>query len=316
MANKMGSDRAVQCGLEFDMKLATSTTAFLLLLALVAALAFFFRGRKLRLPPGPFPFPIIGNLHMLAGEPPHRVLAELSLKYGPLMSLRLGSALTLVVSSPEMAKEFLKTHDIVFAGRPQTTATKYLWYNSSDVVFSSYGRYWKLMRKFCVSQLLSSRRIDSFRLIRDQEVSAMIRAINSDGGGYLPVNLSKIVSAFGIDVICRMTFGKKYSDRDLTAGTKINSMIKETFILAGSFNIGDYIPYLGWMDLQGLDRRLKNIHRIQDDLLDKIVEEHASPQKNPNVMPDLVDVLLAASADEDMGQFQITRDNIKSVLYV
>ena len=70
------------------------------------------------------------------------------------------------------------------------------------------------------------------------------------------------------------------------------------------------------MDLQGLNRRVKNIHSIQDDLLDKIVEEHVSPQKNPNVMPDLVDVLLAASADEDMDQFQITRDNIKSVLYV
>jgi len=143
----------------------------------------------------------------------------------------------------------------------------------------------------------------------------MIRSIsNSYHEGFLPVNISKIVSTFGINVICRMAFGRKYSEQHLIGGMGINSMIKETFILAGSFNIGDYIPYLAWMDLQGLNRRLKNIHKIQDDLLEKIVEEHVSAQNKPNVMPDLVDVLLAASADENM-EFPITRDNIKSVIY-
>jgi len=75
-------------------------------------------------------------------------------------------------------------------------------------------------------------------------------------------------------------------------------------------NIGDYIPYFAWMDLQGLNRRLKNIHKTQE----KRVEEHFS-QNKPNVVPDLLDVLLAASADENLG-LQITRDNIKSVVYV
>eukprot|EP00253_Pinus_taeda_P006106 PITA_06106 len=309
MAVELGSDPAVQRCLEFCVKL-TSTA---LVLALVAAWAFFFRGRKLWLPPGPFAFPIIGNLHMM-GELPHKALAELSVKYGPLMSLRLGSALTLVVSSPDVAKEFLKTHDLLFASRPPSSATKYLWYNSSDITFSPYGRYWRQMRKLCVVQLLSSRRIASFQSIREEEVSAMISAIvTSYHEGFSPVNISKAVSALGIDIICRIAFGKKYCDQDLIGGIGINSMIKETFVLAGSFNIGDYIPYLAWMDLQGLNRRLKNIHKIQDDLLEKILEEHFS-QNNPKAMPDLVDVLLAASADENLG-FQITRDNIKSLIY-
>ena len=74
-----------------------------------------------------------------------------------------------------------------------------------------------------------------------------------------------------------------------------------------AFNIGDYIPYLAWMDLQGLNRRLKNIHHVQDEFLLKIIEEDAA-ETNPNVTRDLVDVLLAASADKD-NEFQITRDN-------
>nr|ABR17055.1 unknown [Picea sitchensis] len=278
MANELGSEWPVYECLYFYSKLAT-----VLLLAMVAAWGFLLRGRKWKLPPGPFQLPIIGNLHMM-GELPHQALAALSMKYGPLMSLRLGSYLTLVVSSADVAKEFLKTHDLTFSSRPQTIAAKYLWYNASNIAFSPYGRYWRQMRKVCALQMLSSRRIDSFRLIREEEVSAIIISM------------------------------KKYSDQDLIGGMGIISMIEETFELAGRFNIGDYLPFLAWMDLQGLNRRLKNIHKIQDDLLEKIVEEHVSQQHNPKDMADLVDVLLDASADEDM-EFQITRDNIKSVIY-
>lgn len=138
----------------------------------------------------------------------------------------------------------------------------------------------------------------------------MIRFIaNSDH----PVNISKIASTLVSDIMSRMTFGRKYSDQDCIGGTGINSMIKESFVVSGAFNLGDYIPYLAWMDLQGLNRRVKDIHSIQDALLEKIIDEHKA-QNDPNVTQDLVHVLLAASADEDMEP-KITRDNIKALLY-
>ena len=61
--------------------------------------------RNSRLPPGPYPLPIIGNLLEL-GDKPHGSLATLSKRYGPLMSLKLGSRATIVVSSPDIAKKF------------------------------------------------------------------------------------------------------------------------------------------------------------------------------------------------------------------
>jgi len=303
MANELGShgSAVLECA-EFYSKLAT------VLLALVAAWAFLFRERKLRLPPGPFPLPIIGNFHLL-GQLPHQTLAALSLKYGPLISLRLGSALTLVVSSPDVAKEFLNNHDRVFANRPASAAGKYLMYNSSDIVFSPDGAYWRQLRKLCALQLLNARSIESLICTREEEVSAMIRSIiNSDR----PVSVTKTVSAVTNAMICRMAFGRKYSDQDLIDSGGIISTIKETILLLGSPNIGDYIPYLAWMDLQGINRRLKKLNKTQDEFLEKIIEEHVS-QNNPDAAPDLVDVLLAASADE-AREFQISRDNIKAVI--
>uniref|UniRef100_A0A0G7ZP13 Cytochrome P450 CYP736B6 n=1 Tax=Picea glauca TaxID=3330 RepID=A0A0G7ZP13_PICGL len=289
---------------EFYIKLVTA----ILFVVLVAAWSIFSRERKGRLPPGPFPLPIIGNLHML-GKLPHRALAALSMKYGPLMSIRLGSTLTLVVSSPEMATEFLKTRDQIFASRAPSAATKHLTYNMSDVIFSPYGPYWRQMRRLCVSQLLNPKRLDYFRFIREEEVSAMIQVIvNSDDSR--PLNISQTVSSLATAIICRMAFSRKYSDQDLR---DFSSMVKESFLLFGTFNIADYIPYLHWMDLQGLNRRLRNNHKAQDYFLEKVIDEHVA-HNDPNVPKDLVDVLLAEAADKD-AEFQLSRDNIKAVLF-
>eukprot|EP00253_Pinus_taeda_P036263 PITA_36263 len=295
------------------------------LVALAVAWSFFsfiYRDRRRRLlPPGPFPLPVIGNLHLL-GKLPHQTLAELALKYGSLMSLRLGSsALTLVLSSGEIAAEFLKGHDRLFAGRHSSAAIRCFTYNSSDVGFAPYGPYWRQMRKVCVLELLSSRRIDSFSFIREEEVSAMIFSIINSNSDHpqddpRPLNISKTVSALTNAIICKMVFGRKYSDEDLIGSTGFDSLIKEILLLVGTFNIGDYIPYLAWIDyLRGFNRRLERVHNTQDQFMEKVLEEHkVKGQHDTNVPQDIVDVLLEASADQDM-ELQITRDNIKAVVF-
>ncbi|VVB06450.1 unnamed protein product [Arabis nemorensis] len=87
---------------------------FLLSFLLLAAVSS--RRRSTVLPPGPPGWPIIGNLLQI-GKSPHRSFADFSGIYGPVMSLRLGNLTTVVCSSPEAAREVLKTHDQVFSGR-------------------------------------------------------------------------------------------------------------------------------------------------------------------------------------------------------
>ncbi|GKV18471.1 hypothetical protein SLEP1_g28847 [Rubroshorea leprosula] len=107
------------------------------------------------LPPGPLGLPFIGNLHQLDNSSPHIYLYQLSQKYGPLMSLKLGFRQTLVVSSAKMAKEVLKTHEIDFCSRPALFGLQKLSYNGLDLAFTPYRSYWKEIRKVCVTHLFN-----------------------------------------------------------------------------------------------------------------------------------------------------------------
>ena len=72
-------------------------------------------------------------------------------------------------------------------------------------------------------------------------------------------NIMKTASNLTNSIICRMALGRKYFDEDIIGGRGIDPVMKEIFLLVGSFNIGDYIPFLAPVYLQGLNRRFKKI---------------------------------------------------------
>ncbi|KVH98452.1 cytochrome P450 [Cynara cardunculus var. scolymus] len=129
-----------------------------------------FDQNPLPLPPGPAGLPVIGNLHQLDTSNLSDHLWRLSKRFGPLMSLRLGRIQTLVVSSAEMAKEILKTNDLIFCTRPVLTGQQKFSYNNKDIAFSPYNEHWRQMRKLCTLHLFSSKQVNSFGSVREEEV--------------------------------------------------------------------------------------------------------------------------------------------------
>ncbi|WCJ26027.1 cytochrome P450 family 71 subfamily B polypeptide 13 [Euphorbia peplus] len=265
------------------------------------------------LPPGPWKLPIFGNIHNLFGSLPHQSLYKLSKKYGPLMHLQLGQVNTVVISSPETAKQALKTHDIIFSNRPFSLAADIISYKSSDLVYAPYGDYWRQLRKICILELLSVKRVQSFRSIREEEMLNILRLIS----GSEVINFTQMLYKYMFSVISRAAFGKVKKEHEA-----FFPYIKEIMELAAGFSLADLYPKFKFMQrIGGLKGKMERIHHQADNILEAIIEDHRAKKSqidNDQMVgddrdDDLVDVLLKLQ-DEGKLEFDLTIDNIKAVI--
>uniref|UniRef100_A0A3Q7HQ86 Cytochrome P450 n=1 Tax=Solanum lycopersicum TaxID=4081 RepID=A0A3Q7HQ86_SOLLC len=268
-----------------------------------------------KLPPGPWKLPIIGSLHHLIGRGlPHRVLRDLSQRYGPIMYLQMGQVPTVVISSPTMAKQVLKTHDLAFVNRPQLTSTSIIFYNNKDIAFSQYGDYWRQMRKICTLELLSTKMVKSYGAIREDELSSLISSIRSTMGN--TINMTQIIFLFSNSIICRSAFGKICKNRE-----EFLTILKEVLLLGAGFFVGDLFP--SWRlihNLRGEKTRMVNAHNKVDVVMEEILNEHIENKAAGKMGngefgdEDLVDVFLRVKENAEL-QFPIANENIKAVIF-
>lgn len=286
-----------------------------LLLVLVLALNILLKKKQrrtnLNLPPSPPKLPIIGNLHQL-GSMPHLSLQQLSKKYGPIIYLQLGEVPTIVISSARLAKEALRTNDPALSSRPQLFSAKHLFYNCTDVVFSPYSEYWRQIRKICTLELLSAKRVQSYRFVREEEVEHLVdRVAESSYPG--STNLTRILGLYANSVLCRIAF-----DRDFTQGGDYDQqgfqeLLEEYQVLLGGFSVGDFFPSMDFVQkLSGIEGRLKNTFRRFDNIFNQLIKEHLNPESRRN-HKDLVAVLLDVQQN-DNAEITLTMDNIKGII--
>lgn len=264
--------------------------------------------KKSKLPPGPNALPIIGNLHQLYGGLIHHKLRDLAKKYGPLMYLQLGQVSTIVITSPEVAREVFKTNDLIFSQRPSCFETfRVLTYNFTNIIFSPYGNYWRQLRKICMMELLSQKRVQSFRYIREQEVLNLIKSIFLHEGSIF--NLSQKLFSLTNCITSRIAFGKRNKDEE-----KFERLAVETSKLVVGFSVADLYPSFKLLQvLSGMEHKVQKVHKQFDAILQNILNEHRL--KEGEEKEDLVDVLLNIQKGGDF-EVPLSDNNIKAVIFV
>ncbi|XP_004511997.1 cytochrome P450 71D8-like [Cicer arietinum] len=269
-----------------------------------------------KLPPGPMKLPFIGNLHQIAslGSLPHRAFQQLAHKYGPIMHLKLGQISTIVITSPKLAKEILKTHDIVFANRPHLESAHIMSYGSKDIAFSPYGDYYRQMRKICMLELLSAKRVQSFSYIREDETNIFIELIKSSAGS--EVNLTNRIFSLVSSIVSRSAFGDKTEDQD-----EFVRVIRKTIESVGGLEPADLFPSMKYIIhvLTGNKSKLEKMQKQSDKILEIIVGKHQEKQRrakegSDEEQEDLVDVLLRVQQSGTLD-IPITTSNIKAIIF-
>ncbi|KAL6874089.1 hypothetical protein ACP4OV_014171 [Aristida adscensionis] len=247
-----------------------------------------------RLPPGPWRLPVIGSLHHLVGAPlMHRAMADLARRCdAPVMYLRLGELPAVVISSPDAAREVMKTHDVTFATRPLSLTVRATAADGLGIVFEPYGERWRRLRRICALELLGAPRVRSFRPIREDEATRLAADVAACPPG-APVNVSARVATLVTDAALRAMMGERFRRRD----EFLEALAQAVKIVAG-FNVGDLFPS-SWLvcAVGGTVRKAKAFRRKIFELVDEAIAQHEERRAEAGatadaVAEDLLDVLL------------------------
>ncbi|XP_038902744.1 cytochrome P450 81Q32-like [Benincasa hispida] len=276
--------------MDFDLL----TWILLSLVCLLLGYSFLPKPNRLNLPPTPlFCLPFIGHLHLLK-HPVHRTFQNLSQKYGRVFSLKFGSRLVVIVSSPSAVQECFTKNDIILANRPYLETGKYLAYNNTTLVVSPYGEHWRNLRRISTLEIFSTTRLNSFSRIREHEVKRLLRKLCGNNHGledeFRVVELEPMLLDLTFNIVMRMVGGNKFCEEnnnvleDEGYSNKFREMITQMMKYGVSTNPGDFIPLWGRIDPTDFNKKLDKLGRRADELLQELVDEIRNQEDDGNTM--------------------------------
>ncbi|KAL2906622.1 Premnaspirodiene oxygenase [Bienertia sinuspersici] len=202
------------------------------------------------------------------------------------MHLQLGEVSTMVISSPEMAKEVMKTHDSVLCDRPEMLVPKTVLHNCTDIAMCHYGEYWRQVRKIAMLELFTGRRIQAFRGSREEGVMEFIES---------------------------MAINKKSNEAE-----EFRKLVADLIAMSLGFSIDDLYPSMKFISIiTGTKSKLQELVKTLDRIIDPIIEEHMHDKRQGKEVGDLVDILLKFHKDEiyHSKEFSLSTNNIKAIIF-
>ncbi|XP_055296250.1 cytochrome P450 307a1-like [Sitodiplosis mosellana] len=233
----------------------------------------------LQRPPGPKPFPIIGNLACMDGyEVPYQAFDDLAKKYGPIISLRLGSVPTVVVNGIDNIKEVLLTKSSHFDSRPNFRRYHALFSGNkqNSLAFCNWSDVQKMRR-----DMLTQHSFPRNFSIRFQDLNDIIKNQMHNLVGDIQSKRTSPDTAVEIKPIimdaCANIFTQYYCSRSFASNdTKFKNMIKNFDQIFWEVNQGyaaDFLPFLLPLHTKNLKRMERCAHEIREFILENIIDD-------------------------------------------
>ncbi|KAF5197323.1 Cytochrome p450 [Thalictrum thalictroides] len=261
---------------------------------------------RFKLPPGPTPKPIVGNLYDI--QPVRfRYFLELSKTYGPIISVWIGSTLNVVVMNCELAKQVLKDKDQQLADRHRNRSIERLSKGGQDLIWADYGPHYVKVRKVCTVELFTPKRLEAFKPIREDEVTAMVESIFKNcsipGNHGKSIKVKDYLAPVAFNNITRLSLGKRFVNSEgLTdaQGLELKQIVDNGVKIGASLSIAEHIPWLRWMF--PVDQAAYDSHVARRDRLTRaIMEEHTLARQQNGAKQHFVDVLLTLQEKYDLS---------------
>ncbi|KAL2460761.1 Cytochrome [Abeliophyllum distichum] len=262
-----------------------------------------------KLPPGPYPIPIIGNILEL-GQKPHLSLAKLSKTYGPLMYLKIGYLETVVVSSPEIAKDILQKYDHVLSSRSVPSAAMAKEHHKHSMVWLPVENQWRKLRRICREQMFTLQRLDASWGLRREKLQKLFEYVSQCCVNGQAVNIGEAAFITSLNLMSATLFSVEFSEFNSDSSQEFKDVFWGVMKCVGSPNFADYFPLLKYFDPQGLLRQTKFYFGKLFAIFDGIIDQRLK-SRGTQMTDDLLEALLDLNKKSD---HELSRDDIKHLL--
>ncbi|CAL5192542.1 unnamed protein product [Lathyrus oleraceus] len=256
-----------------------------------------------KLPPGPHPLPIIGNILEL-GKNPHKSLTKLSKIYGPIMTLKLGTITTIVISSPQVAKQVLQENSQVFSNRGIPHASYVLDHHKFSLVWLPTLDLWKKLRKICATKVFSNKMLDTTKILRQQKLQELLNHVNEQSKKGEAFDIGEAVFTTVLNSISNTLFSMDLAHS--IHGQESQEFMKIIWGImeeAGKPNVSDFFPILRPLDLQSVYAKGTNYLNRLYEIFYEIIEERISSRSNKGYSEDVCnDVLDSLLKGNNIGE--------------
>ncbi|XP_068316047.1 cytochrome P450 89A2-like [Pyrus communis] len=206
---------------------------------------------KPKLPPGPRFFPVIGGFLFLfkSFSELESIILKLKAKYGPIISLRIGSRPAVFIADRSLVHQALIQNGAVFADRPRASATnKYASSNQHNISSAIYGPTWRLLRRNLTSEILHPSRVKSYGNARKWVLDILVNRLKTESQSHSEATGTsagvRVVDHFQYAMFCLlvlMCFGDKLNEEQIK---EIERVQRQLLLSSGRFNILNFMPKL------------------------------------------------------------------------
>ncbi|KAK2738329.1 hypothetical protein FQN57_007089 [Myotisia sp. PD_48] len=232
-----------------------------------------FEKQELPLPPGPPRLPIIGNLHQAPKINAWETYKEWSDKYGPIMTMKNGSTVTIIINSFDIVKNFLEKHNAVFSSRPQLVVLERAMRGMTTPILP-YGEKW-LTHRALRAAVLKPTMAQKYRGMQDLESKQLLFELlhNED----FTMCLRRQASSLFLGIAYGQRFHaetKEILDID-QAVAQLGGISESMF--SGTAMLPEFFPFLKY--LPSTDKFKKQLDEVGDKMTDIYLQRFRSGSK-------------------------------------
>ncbi|XP_021839573.1 cytochrome P450 76AD1-like [Spinacia oleracea] len=261
-----------------------------------------------KLPPGPKRMPIFGNIFDL-GEKPHRSFANLAKIHGPLVSLKLGSITTIVVSSAEVAKEMFLKNDQLLSNRTIPDSVRAGDHDKLSMSWLPVSAKWRNLRKISAVQLLSNQRLDASQAQRQAKVKQLLAYVQDCSKKGQPVDIGRAAFTTSLNLLSNTFFSVELASHESSVSQEFKQLMWNMMEEIGRPNYADYFPILGYVDPFGIRRRLAayfdQLIVVFQDIIRERQKVRSTNGSNAKQTNDILDTLLNLHGENELSMGEI-----------